>query len=370
MKYLIVGLGNIGYEYEYTRHNIGFRVLDALAKASNAVFTDRRYGFVSEIKIKGRTLILLKPSTFMNLSGNAVRYWLKEEKVPIENLLVIADDLALPFGTLRLKGKGGNAGHNGLGHIQDILSTQQYARLRFGIGDGFPRGGQVGFVLDNFSEEEEQALPQKLEQCGEIIKSFCLAGLQRTMNQYNNMDTTAKEDIKKQRITLSDEDGIIGIVDAERYNGYISSDWELNELTELFLQQMNLQNMIVWRASEYGNTWNIDVVGEKSKKEAVREFSKTIEVTTEGLFLIDYASLTTIAQYKDKSVNNVCTDNSKIKIEKGLYLVTVRQLFNPDDFDSEYYNEDNKKTHFELVFKRQPEGKIINNDEIFWWDAD
>ncbi|MDR1707119.1 MAG: aminoacyl-tRNA hydrolase [Prevotella sp.] len=186
MKYLIVGLGNIGREYEYTRHNIGFRVLDALAKASNIVFADRRYGFVSELKLKGRTLILLKPSTYMNLSGNAVRYWLNQEKIPIENLLVIADDLALPFGTLRLKGKGSNAGHNGLGNIQSVLNTQEYARLRFGIGSDFSRGRQVDYVLDNFPDEEEEVLSAKFETCGEIIKSFCLAGIQNTMNQYNN----------------------------------------------------------------------------------------------------------------------------------------------------------------------------------------
>lgn len=186
MKYLIVGLGNIGREYEDTRHNIGFRVLDALAKASNIVFEDRRYGFVAELRVKGRTLILLKPSTYMNLSGNAVRYWMNHEKIPIENLLVVVDDLALPFGTLRLKGKGSNAGHNGLGNIQSVLSTQEYARLRFGIGSDFPRGRQVDYVLDDFTDDEEKALPEKLETCGEIIKSFCLAGIQNTMNQYNN----------------------------------------------------------------------------------------------------------------------------------------------------------------------------------------
>ncbi|MBD8388509.1 aminoacyl-tRNA hydrolase [Dysgonomonas sp. BGC7] len=186
MKYLIAGLGNIGREYEYTRHNIGFRVLDALAEASNAVFMDKRYGFVTEIKIKGRTLILLKPSTYMNLSGNAVRYWLQQEKIPIENLLVVVDDLALPFGSLRLKGKGSDAGHNGLKNIQSVLGTQNYARLRFGIGNEFAKGAQIHYVLDNFSGEEEQALKNKLETSGEIIKSFCLAGIQNTMNQYNN----------------------------------------------------------------------------------------------------------------------------------------------------------------------------------------
>ncbi len=185
MKYLIAGLGNIGSEYEYTRHNIGFRVLDALAKASNIVFTDRRYGETAELKIKGRTLVLLKPSTYMNLSGNAIRYWLQAEKIPVENLLVVLDDIALPFGSLRLKGKGSDAGHNGLKSIQSVLGTQEYARLRFGVGNDFPKGAQVHYVLGEFDEEEEKVLPERLETCGEIIKSFCLAGLQNTMNQYN-----------------------------------------------------------------------------------------------------------------------------------------------------------------------------------------
>ncbi|MBD8348174.1 aminoacyl-tRNA hydrolase [Dysgonomonas sp. HGC4] len=186
MKYLIAGLGNIGSEYHYTRHNIGFRVLDALAKASNIVFTDRRYGETSELKVKGKTLILLKPSTYMNLSGNAIRYWMQAEKIPVENLLVIVDDLALPFGSLRLKGKGSDAGHNGLKSIQSILGTQNYARLRFGIGNDFPKGGQVDYVLGQFDDEEEKALSERFEMCEDIIKSFCLAGLQNTMNQFNN----------------------------------------------------------------------------------------------------------------------------------------------------------------------------------------
>ncbi len=186
MKYLIAGLGNIGSEYQYTRHNIGFRVLDALAKASNIVFTDRRYGEVAELRVKGKILILLKPSTYMNLSGNAVRYWLKEEKIPVENLLVVVDDLALPFGSLRLKGKGSDAGHNGLKNIQSILGTQVYSRLRFGVGNDFAKGRQVDYVLGEFSEEEEKSLPERLEMADDIIKSFCLAGLQNTMNQYNN----------------------------------------------------------------------------------------------------------------------------------------------------------------------------------------
>ena len=186
MKYLIVGLGNIGREYEKTRHNIGFRVLDALAKASNLVFVDGRYGALCETKIKGRTLVLLKPSTFMNLSGNAVRYWMQRENIPLENVFVIVDDIALPFGTLRVKPRGSDAGHNGLKHIQQIVGTDVYSRLRFGIGSEFPRGGQIEYVLGEFSSEEEAALTEKLERSIDIVKNFCLAGIQHTMNQFNN----------------------------------------------------------------------------------------------------------------------------------------------------------------------------------------
>jgi PTH1 family peptidyl-tRNA hydrolase len=185
MKYLIVGLGNIGQEYEDTRHNIGFIILDALAKASNVVFTDKRYGFVSELRLKNKTLVLLKPSTYMNLSGNAVRYWLQKENIPIENLLVIVDDLSLPLGSLRLKTKGSDAGHNGLKHIQDTLGTQQYNRLRFGIGNDFSQGMQINYVLGKFSAEEEKQLPERIDKAIEIIKSFCLAGVDTTMNQFN-----------------------------------------------------------------------------------------------------------------------------------------------------------------------------------------
>ena len=185
MKYLIVGLGNIGDEYRETRHNIGFMVLDALAKASNIVFKDGRYGATTTLSVKGRQLILLKPSTYMNLSGNAVRYWMQQEKIPLENVLVVVDDLALPFGSLRLKGKGSDAGHNGLKHIAATLGTQNYARLRFGIGNDFPKGAQVDYVLGNFDEEDRKQMPERLELAGEIIKSFCLAGLNLTMNQYN-----------------------------------------------------------------------------------------------------------------------------------------------------------------------------------------
>lgn len=186
MKYLIVGLGNIGSEYRDTRHNIGFRVLDALAKASNLVFEDKRYGEVAQMRVKGRTLVLLKPSTYMNLSGNAVRYWLQKENIEVENMLVVVDDLALPFGVLRLKGKGSDAGHNGLKHIQAVLGTQNYPRLRFGIGNDFPKGGQVDYVLGQFSDEEEAAIAEKSEICAKIIVDFCLAGLNHAMNQYNN----------------------------------------------------------------------------------------------------------------------------------------------------------------------------------------
>jgi len=186
MKYLIVGLGNIGDEYRDTRHNIGFMVLDALAKASNIVFSDKRYGAVGTLSLKGRQLILLKPSTYMNLSGNAVRYWMQQEKIPLENVLIVVDDLALPFGSLRLKGKGSDAGHNGLKHIATTLGTQNYARLRFGIGNDFPRGGQIDYVLGHFGEEDMKLMPERLETAGEIVKSFCLAGLNNTMNLYNN----------------------------------------------------------------------------------------------------------------------------------------------------------------------------------------
>ena len=186
MKYLIVGLGNIGSEYAETRHNIGFKVLDAFASASNTTFKTDRYGDIAEVRFKGRTFLLLKPSTYMNLSGNAVRYWLQKENIPLENLLVVVDDLSLAFGTLRLKGKGSDGGHNGLKHIAATLGTQEYARLRFGIGNDFPRGGQIDYVLSPFTEEEYKLMPERLETAGEIIQSFCLAGLDITMNQFNH----------------------------------------------------------------------------------------------------------------------------------------------------------------------------------------
>lgn len=185
MKYLIVGLGNIGDEYRDTRHNIGFNVLDAFAKASNIVFKDGRYGATADLSLKGRQLVLLKPSTYMNLSGNAVRYWMQQEKVPLENVLIVVDDLALPFGALRLKPKGSDAGHNGLKHIAATLGTENYARLRFGIGNNFPKGAQIDYVLGHFSKEEKQQMGERIDTACEIIKSFCLAGIAITMNQFN-----------------------------------------------------------------------------------------------------------------------------------------------------------------------------------------
>ncbi len=185
-KYLIVGLGNVGDEYEQTRHNTGFMVLDAFAKASNIHFDDRRYGFVAETSLKGRKVFLLKPSTFMNLSGNAVRYWLNKENIEQNRLLVISDEVALPLGAFRLKAGGSNGGHNGLGHIQQLIG-QDFARLRMGIGNDFPRGMQVEWVLGCYSEEELNILKPSIDTACEIIKSFVLAGIDITMNQYNKL---------------------------------------------------------------------------------------------------------------------------------------------------------------------------------------
>ena len=185
MKYLIVGLGNIGEEYRDTRHNIGFTVLDSLSEAFNASFSDKRYGSVCKIKYKGRDLILLKPSTYMNLSGNAVDYWLKKERISIENMLVIVDDLALPLGSIRMKPKGNHGGHNGLAHISNILSTNEYPRIRFGIGNGFHKGSQVDFVLGKWGPEEKIIKEEKIAIVIEMIKSFAFAGLELTMTAFN-----------------------------------------------------------------------------------------------------------------------------------------------------------------------------------------
>ena len=183
---MICGLGNPGREYEDTRHNTGFMVLDAFAKASNIVFEDKRYGFVAETTVNGRKVILLKPTTFMNLSGNAVRYWLNSEKIDESRLLVISDDVALPLGAFRLKGSGSNGGHNGLGHIQQLIG-QDYARLRMGIGNDYPKGGQVDWVLGKYSEEDMRTLQPSIDMAVDIIKSFVLSGINITMNQYNKL---------------------------------------------------------------------------------------------------------------------------------------------------------------------------------------
>ncbi len=185
MKYLIAGLGNIGAEYKNTRHNIGFQILDALSGASNISFTDKRYGFVAEYKYKARTFILLKPTTYMNLSGRAVAYWMQKEDIEISNVLVLVDDLALPFGTIRVRAKGGAGGHNGLENINQVLGRNDYARLRFGIGDNFHKGFQVDYVLGDWSREEEKELPAKIDFCIEIIQSFGTIGTERTMNFFN-----------------------------------------------------------------------------------------------------------------------------------------------------------------------------------------
>jgi PTH1 family peptidyl-tRNA hydrolase len=185
LKYLVTGLGNVGDEYHNTRHNIGFTILDALAEASGIVFNDRRYGFTTEYKYKGRNLILLKPSTYVNLSGKAVNFWLQKESIPIENLLVLVDDLSLPFGTIRLRAKGGDGGHNGLTSIIETLGHQDFARLRFGIGGDFPYGMQVNYVLGRWEPEEAKVLPEKVKTCHEIIQSFSTLGTERTMNLFN-----------------------------------------------------------------------------------------------------------------------------------------------------------------------------------------
>ncbi len=186
MKYLIVGLGNIGDEYRDTRHNIGFKILDAFAEASNIAFTTERYGDVARMRLKNKQLVLLKPSTYMNLSGNAVRYWKEKEGIDLNNILVLVDDLALPFGAIRIKGRGSDAGHNGLKSIAQLLGTDAYPRLRFGIGNDFPRGCQVDYVLGTFSLDDRQKMPARIDVAIDAIKTYCLAGIQTAMNTYNN----------------------------------------------------------------------------------------------------------------------------------------------------------------------------------------
>ena len=183
-KYLIVGLGNPGAEYHETRHNAGWMVLDAFASEAGVTFEDKRYGYVAETSVKGRKLFLLKPTTYMNLSGNAVRYWLNKENIDESRLLVVVDDLALPVGKMRLKGNGSNGGHNGLGHIQQLIG-EKYARLRIGIGNDFNRGGQIDWVLGKFTDEERQTLQPCIDTAIEEIKSFVLQGIDKTMNLFN-----------------------------------------------------------------------------------------------------------------------------------------------------------------------------------------
>jgi PTH1 family peptidyl-tRNA hydrolase len=185
LNYLIAGLGNIGEKYAQTRHNIGFMVLDKVSSLSNFSFSDKRYGFIAEHLLKGRKIYFLKPSTFMNLSGIAINYWLKKLDVQLDNLLVICDDIALPFGKIRLRSKGSDGGHNGLINIIEVLGTQNFARLRFGIGNNFEKGQQVNYVLSNFNENELNELPEKLLICRDIIYSFVFQGINSTMNNFN-----------------------------------------------------------------------------------------------------------------------------------------------------------------------------------------
>ncbi len=185
MKYLIAGLGNIGDQYADTRHNIGFVVADAMAQEGSTSFSSGRYGEMATVKYRARTLLVLKPSTYMNLSGNAVKYWMNKEKIPLENLLVIVDDLALPLGTLRLKAKGGDGGHNGLSSIIAELGTPQFARLRVGIGNDFAQGYQVDYVLGRWTKQETDILTPRIETAVEIIKSYVTIGITRTMNKFN-----------------------------------------------------------------------------------------------------------------------------------------------------------------------------------------
>lgn len=185
MKYLIAGLGNVGAEYEKTRHNIGFMVCDYLAETHGAVFTLEKLAMNATIKIKGKTIHLIKPTTYMNLSGKAVNYWLLFHKINVDNLLVVTDDISLPFGTIRIKPKGSNGGHNGLGNIQEVLNTDVYARLKFGVGGDFPKGKQVEYVLGKFSDAENQLLMEKIKTSGDAVTSFCLAGIQKTMTDFN-----------------------------------------------------------------------------------------------------------------------------------------------------------------------------------------
>ncbi|MCX2718865.1 aminoacyl-tRNA hydrolase [Lentiprolixibacter aurantiacus] len=185
-KFMLVGLGNIGPEYAGTRHNVGFKILDALAAKMDFAFEPAKLADIGTFKVKGRQVLCIKPSTYMNRSGKAVKYWLDKEKIPLENVLIITDDINLPFGTLRLKSKGSDGGHNGLKDIQQVLQTTQYHRLRFGVGSDFSKGKQVDYVLGKWDVPEEEALPERMDRIMDLIPSFILAGPKITMNQFNN----------------------------------------------------------------------------------------------------------------------------------------------------------------------------------------
>ncbi|MCI6318120.1 MAG: aminoacyl-tRNA hydrolase [Bacteroidales bacterium] len=193
MNFLVVGLGNIGSEYANTRHNMGFMVLDAWAQASNAVFSTQRYGDIAEVSFKGHRITLLKPSTYMNLSGKAVRYWMQEKKIALENLLIVSDDLNLPFGSIRMRKNGSDGGHNGLKNINELLGTQEYARIRLGIGNDFSRGHQIDFVLGKLSPEELELMPKISEKVIEGVKAFTTIGVERAMSATNCRITPASQ---------------------------------------------------------------------------------------------------------------------------------------------------------------------------------
>lgn len=185
MKYLVAGLGNIGNEYNQTRHNIGFSVVEYIAYRKEEAFVSDRLAYVSKIKIKGRVVLLIKPTTYMNLSGKAVRYWLEQEKIPISNCLIITDDLSLPLGKIRMRAQGSSGGHNGLSNISEILNTDSYPRLRFGIGSNYPKGMQVDFVLGKWNKEEESLVSQGVEKSALAVETFVLAGINQAMNLFN-----------------------------------------------------------------------------------------------------------------------------------------------------------------------------------------
>ena len=185
MKYLIIGLGNPGSKYENTRHNIGFKVLDGLISTSNTSFKTDRYADIAELKFKGRKLIIVKPNTFMNLSGKAVNYWMQKSKIDIRNILVITDDISLPFGVLRMRKKGSSGGHNGLKDIGYVVGNNNYSRLRFGVGNDFPRGKQVDFVLSNFDDEDNKSIEERIDLAIMMIKGFVTIGVDKTMSEFN-----------------------------------------------------------------------------------------------------------------------------------------------------------------------------------------